>query len=586
MEKRTLGWVQALCLGCAYFILAAGTLSLTRFDGGVAFLWVATALLTARLTALPEREWAAPIAACCTACVIASSIWGFGGVTALPLAAVNMVESAIGAAFLRRLVRQQEVLDSHRWLIVFVSANGIAAPLLSALMAGAAVWTLLGAPFLANALHWYSGHALGTLAFMPIFMMAMEGEAARMIQRMKGRKLLELAALLALVAVVSAITFAQTKVPLLFLPMLPIVLATFRGGALSSAASIVILTVIGGVATLNGYGPVTLSDAPIGAQMQFLQLYIACTMLTILPATAELQQRARLFRRLSESEARYRILTENSTDIVVNIDRHGRLQFVSASIRQLNGLDPDALIGKPLGALLKGEDLVRSQTLFLQILNDPEMIAVQEFRGSTREGEVRWYETNSRAVVDDNKNVTGVVCSVRDVTHRKAAEERLSRAALTDPLTGLINRRGLDEELAKRLTAGGGGCVALLDLDYFKQVNDTYGHAAGDEVLRRFATLARSSIRDQDIIGRLGGEEFAIILPNATIDQAHLVCDRVRRAIGDARMRVDENIISVTVSGGVATYRDDQPAEEVLRAADRALYRAKNGGRDQLALAA
>ena len=126
----------------------------------------------------------------------------------------------------------------------------------------------------------------------------------------------------------------------------------------------------------------------------------------------------------------------------------------------------------------------------------------------------------------------------------------------------------------------------MLDLDYFKQVNDTYGHAAGDEVLRRFATLARSSIRDQDIIGRLGGEEFAIILPNATIDQAHLVCDRVRRAIGDARMRVDENIISVTVSGGVATYRDDQPAEEVLRAADRALYRAKNGGRDQLALAA
>ena len=585
-DDRTSRWAQALRLGCGYFILAAGTLALTRFDGGVAFLWIATALLTARLTVLPAREWGPPIAACFAASVATSAIWGFGGATVVPLATINMLESAIGATFLRRLVHREEVLNSHRWLIVFIAANGIAAPLLTAVLAGVTVSATLGEPFLGNALHWYNGHALGTLAFMPIFMLCMDGEAARMVQRMKGRKLLEMGALLALVAVVSAITFVQSTAPLLFLPMLPVVLATFRGGALSSAASIVILTLIGGFATLNGHGPVALSDAPLGARMQFLQLYIACTMLTILPATAELQQRARLFRRLSESEARYRILTENSTDIVVNIDRHGRLQFVSASIRQVNGRDPETLIGKPVSALLKADDLARAQTLFRQIMDDPEMIGVQEFRGKTREGEDRWYETHSRAVIDPAGTVTGIVCSVRDVTHRKAAEERLARAALTDPLTGLINRRGLDEELEKRLASGAGGCVALLDLDHFKQVNDTYGHAAGDEVLRRFATLARSSIRDQDIIARLGGEEFAIILPDATINQAHLVCDRVRRAIGDARVRVDDNVIGITVSGGVATYCGHQTASDVLRNADRALYRAKNTGRDRLATAA
>lgn len=578
--------VSTLLLGSGFFLLSAVSLALTRFDGGVAFIWIATALLTARLTTLPQRRWTLPICVCVLSGAAAGCIWGFGPRLALPLAAINVLESAIGAAILHRFARQRAVLESHNWLIVFVVATGIVAPLVSAILGSGLVAGTTGQSALSSALRWYSAHALGTLAIMPIFMLIIRGDAARLIKRMNRAKLLEFVCLVGLVTIVSLASFAQSSLPLLFLPMLPIVLATFRGGPLSTAASIVILAIIGGVLTLYGHGPIGLFDAPVGARMQFLQLYIACTMLTVLPANAELQQRAALFRRLRESESRYRVLTENTTDIIVNIDLNGRLQFVSNSIRQISGREPDTLTGQPMSVLLHENDVPRALEAFKQTIAEPDTTTVAEFRGFKENGEQRWFETHSRAVIDELGSVAGVVSAIRDVTLRKEHEERLARAALTDVLTGVVNRRGLDEELDKRLVGGGAGCVALFDLDHFKRVNDTHGHAAGDEVLRRFAAIARASVRDQDIVARLGGEEFALILPDITIDQARLVCDRVRRAMSEARIRVDESVISVTVSGGVAPYRDNQPAADVLRAADRALYRAKDAGRDQLALAA
>lgn len=577
---------SAILVGAGYFAVTVATLRLTRFDGGVAFLWVANAILTARLTTLPYSRWIAPIAACFIASAVATAKWGFGPSLALPLAVVNVSESVVGAFLLRRFVGRRPVLDSHRWLIAFVAATGIVAPFLGAVFGAGSAYLILEQPFLTNALNWYNGHALGTLAFMPIFMLVMRGDAVRLIRRMNRMELAELVLLLGLVAAVSVISFIQDRLPLLFLPLLPIVLATFRGGALSTAASIVLLTLIGGAFTLEGHGPIGLLEAPTGARMQFMQLYIACTMLTVLPANAELERRSELFRQLRESEARYRLLTEHSTDIIVNIDLNGRLQFVSASVRQIAGLEAEALIGRPFKVLLHGADAARAMTDFRATIADAGATSINEYRSLNAAGEVRWFETRSRTVVDQEGAVSGVVSAIRDVTHRKAYEDRLARAALTDPLTGLMNRRGLNEELLMRLSAGGGGCVALFDLDHFKQVNDTYGHASGDEVLRRFAALARSSVRDQDIVARIGGEEFAVILPDATIDQARLVCDRVRRAIAGSTVKVDGAIISVTVSGGVTAYGGRSIVEDVLRNADRALYRAKNAGRDQLAMVA
>lgn len=575
-----------LLLGVAYFLLCAGTLRLTRFDGGVAFIWVAAALLTARLTTLPRERWGAPLVICGLASFTATCLWGFGPGLALPLALINVLESVIGAMLLRRLAPRRSVLESQRWLLVFVLAAGVVAPAVSAILATITLTIATDQLPLQSLINWYSGHALGTLTFMPIFMLVLRGDALRLIGQTTKAQLSQATVLLAFTSAISVVSFAQYGLPLLFLPLLPMVLATFRGGPLSTAASIVMLAVVGGAFTLLGYGPIAQIDAPIGARMQFLQLYIACAMLMVLPARAELQHRANLFRKLRESEARYRVLTEHSTDIVINVDRQAILRFASASIRQISGSAPDQLIGRQVTTMLRGPDAGRVRGILDQIIAEPDQPHIHEFRAISRNGDMRWLETHSHAVMDDAGQVTGVVSAIRDVSKRKAHEERLAHAALTDPLTGLANRRGLDAELTARLASGVGGCLALFDLDHFKRVNDTFGHAIGDEVLRRFAALARASVRDQDLVARLGGEEFAVVLPDISMNQATFVCDRLRRAIGDAGMRVNDQLIALTVSGGVASFGRDQTAEMVLRAADEALYRAKHAGRDQVALAA
>ncbi|KMO32326.1 dethiobiotin synthetase [Methylobacterium variabile] len=162
---------------------------------------------------------------------------------------------------------------------------------------------------------------------------------------------------------------------------------------------------------------------------------------------------------------------------------------------------------------------------------------------------------------------------------RLEAEQR--RAAETDPLTGVANRRALVAR-ARRDLAAGPACLLLFDLDHFKRVNDTFGHAVGDAVLVGFCAAARQVLPEEAVLGRLGGEEFACVLPGAGAAQAQAVAETVRLAVGAMRPDLLPSL-AVTVSVGVARGRGD--FEALLGLADRALYQAKAQGRDRVVLA-
>src|SRR6185436_4294220 len=177
----------------------------------------------------------------------------------------------------------------------------------------------------------------------------------------------------------------------------------------------------------------------------------------------------------------------------------------------------------------------------------------------------------------------------RDVELKRALQD-LQEQAITDPLTGLLNRRYLREYLPRELVRarrnGSTLAVVIVDLDYFKRVNDTYGHEAGDLVLKELGALLLGHIRGSDIACRFGGEEFALVLPEASLEGARQKAEAVRAAIKKLDLNYrDKRIHALTASFGVALFPDHaDDADALMRIADEALYQAKGAGRDQVVM--
>jgi len=165
-------------------------------------------------------------------------------------------------------------------------------------------------------------------------------------------------------------------------------------------------------------------------------------------------------------------------------------------------------------------------------------------------------------------------------------EEKLRLQATHDALTGILNRRAIMERLAVEMARAYRDsehlCLALVDLDHFKEINDTYGHDAGDTVLCETASRMSSVLRPYDSIGRYGGEEFLVVFPKCDVASAVAIAERIRRSISGATVSVQTEEILVTASIGIAEVRRSMNAHAVIREADNALFRAKKKGRDRV----
>ena len=228
------------------------------------------------------------------------------------------------------------------------------------------------------------------------------------------------------------------------------------------------------------------------------------------------------------------------------------------------------------------DDLV-SSTDVAERLSRGESVVGFENRCQCKDGNVKWLSWSSHPDPERKR----IFSTVRDVTIRKRMEEELLQLATTDPLTGAGNRRHFIERTTAELLRGRryGAQLALLmlDVDYFKEVNDTYGHSVGDEVLKRLVDCCRQELRETDIFGRYGGEEFAAVLVNTDKTGALRTCKRLLKAISRLKIRAGTTTVSITVSLGLTMHQaDDSSIDTLLKRADDALYQAKNTGRNQI----
>jgi diguanylate cyclase (GGDEF)-like protein len=183
--------------------------------------------------------------------------------------------------------------------------------------------------------------------------------------------------------------------------------------------------------------------------------------------------------------------------------------------------------------------------------------------------------------------LVGSVVVFQDITELKKLQQKLVEQSHVDALTGLANRRYLlklmHQEFERIKRNHHSAVLIMADLDHFKNVNDTYGHAAGDQVLKAFAKLMNDTLRKTDIIGRLGGEEFVILLPETALDQALEMAERLKHNAQMFSLNIDQHIIQFTVSlGMVEIHPDHNDIETSLAKADNALYQAKSNGRNRI----
>ncbi|WP_294133098.1 sensor domain-containing diguanylate cyclase [Sphingobium sp.] len=577
--------------GSVYFVVATLALLLSRFEGGLAFIWGANAFLMAELLTSRTRYWPRAIIACAIASAMATALFGMGPLAAIPMAAINIVESLIVAIICRRFVPDRRIIGAIRPLIIFIIALCGVANVIAGAMAASVAAFLTPVPFGASWLQWYSGHVLGGLTFAPILILFLQGECGRWWRDTPVRAKVEMVVLLALFALAIVHIFFWARYPLLFASLLPLVLIAFRTGQMGAAASIIILAVIGGVATMHGVGPMTMLPGSTGMRVQYFQFYLALSFLMSMLVAAELNSRRRLFLMLQDSEARYRAIAEHSGDVVLNIGVDGIIHYASPSAAEQIGCAPELLIGQSAANLVDPQDRAIVIATHRRVLAYPGVSQTVEFRSLVSDGELQWCEMVSRAVVDERGVPVGVVSMIRDMSRHKARQQALQQVAARDSLTGADSRRAfLDKLEAEILRArqGARSCLLLIDIDHFKAVNDRYGHGAGDRVLSAFVERLRPGLRTIDSIGRLGGEEFAILLTDSDIDRASMICERLRARMVDPIPvgEADGEAISVTFSAGLVKLDGESTRSAMLEAADKALYRAKHSGRNCLRLAA
>lgn len=291
---------------------------------------------------------------------------------------------------------------------------------------------------------------------------------------------------------------------------------------------------------------------------------------------------------LADSEKRYRALIEGSLQgiVVERIQEDFKPLFVNDVAAQMFGYrDAAEALAEPSRRHLIPEP-VRQEALqaweqLTQGRIDHIHARVQQLR---RDGSAFWVELMGRLV--EWEGAPALQMTMVDVSERQRMEEELKRFATTDSLTGLFNRRQFnmlcEQEIRRQARCSHGLTALMLDVDHFKRVNDTYGHAAGDAVLRTVAQLMKTTLRESDISGRLGGEEFAALLLAADEASALEVAERLRRACQNQLIRHGEQQIRISVSIGISRWQSgEQTLEAALHRADQALYAAKRGGRNR-----
>ena len=291
-------------------------------------------------------------------------------------------------------------------------------------------------------------------------------------------------------------------------------------------------------------------------------------------------------KRLADSEERFRLLAENSSDVVARI-RHGSILWISPSVKTTLGWDVDDCVGRKVSGFIEEVDRAQCAAYMAQIDSGHAVRARKLVR--CKDNSLHWVETHASPYLDASGRPDGFVATSRIVDEQVRAEEQLEHRARTDDLTQLLNRK---EVLNRIQTLSGQSrrtghelAVLFCDIDRFKDINDTHGHAAGDEVLRAMAGRLRQALRtSDDLAARMGGDELLVVLHGVQdLSNAAEIAEKLRAAAAEP-IPIPGGHVHATLSIGVTLAHKNESTDALVARADTAMYRAKQGGRNRVVI--
>lgn len=572
---------MALLIGAVDWLL----LHYSHGIGELAVVWLGNGLLAAWLLSRPTHVWRWYVLAGLLADIGARALDDTSILRAAGRGLADTVEVLIVAVAIRR--RVPDIGDPQHWLTL----GGIA---ITSTLLGCAVSALLasvanmlaGGRFLDDLLSWYAAHVVGMVVFGTTALV-MHRRGARLLAA-KGRRKSFAIDMLLIVGI--CVLVFSVRLPVLFLAYPPLLLAAFRHGFSGVAMGMLLFGLVGSVATMMGEGPITLLGGGGSAgRIALLQIYIAGACLMTIPVALVMAERHRLNARVRDSEMRFRMLADYSHDVIVRMRADGERLYVSPSAYDVLGWAPAEMLGLRWN-LVHPEDRDLQQQVMRDVL-ESGLPRTATYRVQHKDGHYVWIEAVARPIPSIDRQGMDIIFTGRDISRRVAAEaaleasrRELERLARVDPLTGLANRRQFEERLqlalARSQRQGMPLALMYLDVDHFKQINDTWGHAAGDRVLCSFAERLTRCVRSTDLVARLGGDEFVVIVEDASLPDA---AETVARKLIDEMhhgIKVDEVTLVATTSIGIAFTATPVDATTLLASADAALYAAKQAGRN------
>lgn len=292
---------------------------------------------------------------------------------------------------------------------------------------------------------------------------------------------------------------------------------------------------------------------------------------------------------LQQSEARYRTLVENAYDIILNLDGDTTLNYVSPSWKKTLGDRNDLLVGRSLATLLHPQDVPACTAYINGLLAGARIPDGIEFRIRHANGQWRWFVAHGSSFKDYLTGVSNLILIARDVTERRQMEQEIQYLAHHDALTGLNNRVSfmshVHQALQNSRRSGQHFAIFYIDLDHFKPVNDTLGHAAGDLLLQHVAQRLKDSLRSIDVVGRIGGDEFMVLLTDIANEELALsIATKLCQALKQP-FKLGSDTAKISCSIGVALYpQHGRDFDSLSNAADQAMYQAKANGKSKAAL--